>query len=259
MDIQESRSVITSFLVGRRIERSVLQQAIEAMKADRDYAAHLCHVLGRQACWVTECDAFRSCLAEFAEMPPEQRQHDMPQSVAHLVECDECRRAYWQVVGFWRSAMADRQPVRRSQAPIIVRIGPEGQVQSDRSGLPPTPREAIAQAAAYQAEAGSPESWELEDDQSDLVVHLAVHSDRAGRAVLRCRIEQADGSVADPQQIRAELRDLRTGTIGFAGPLKSFERSGMVLEPGMAQLRLTALTQPGAPTWEIDLECGGDV
>ena len=258
MDLKEGKSVINSFLMGQHVEQILLSQAIEAVCADPEYTAYLQNVFGNHSCWVTECDIFRSRLAEFAEFSPAQREQYMPQSAKHFAACDECRQAYWQVVGAWDSNVVDQnRTVRRLRAPIAFRVGSEGQILLDRSGPPPLRHDVVA-AAAYGAEVTQPKLWELDDVEGDLVVHLAIQRHQTGGVEVRCRIEQTSGLIVDPRHVRAEVCDIQTGVVRLAGPLTNFVRNGLVVEPGASRLCLTMSSGTVTSTWEMDLEYSSD-
>ncbi len=102
MDLKEAKSIIIAYLTGKRgAQRQVLEEACEAAWKDPEFRRFIQEEFHQESDRDLHCQGFRVQLAEFSELSPEEREERMPERVAHVKACPECRKAYREMVPLW--------------------------------------------------------------------------------------------------------------------------------------------------------------
>ena len=264
MEAEEAKGIIASFLTGEHAARAELKRAVDTVRSDPEYVEHLRREFGSHDEWVSECDIFLSSLAEFAEMSPERRLRDMPESTEHLEKCDSCRTMYWQVMPLWiAEPSADETVAEKSLAGIIsLTLDASGELRQIGFGPPAVVRREMAAAAgavvlgktAYDA--GQWTEWVFDDPETAAIVRLRISSDPTGDLKVECRVETEEGAPVDPKQVRIEVRDADKDTLYLSGLLSRF-RGHLSLPAGSWLIRLVSTFGPQTYSWDIPLQLGG--
>lgn len=271
MTPDEARRTIASYLTGQRVRGEDLERAWAIARSDADHLRHLTREFGMEEHWISDCDVFRSSIAEFSEMSRREREREAPELLQHAEVCEACRRAYWDFRPLWISeathavAAKGRTIIRELAERIRLAVDAAGRLLELGPG-PQSVREPLVAAtvgtaltgSVLEAGAGLPpelerKEWVLPDEETKWTIRLAVSGLPSGDARVTLRLE-GEAGIFKSAQVRIEVRAAEGDSLLLAGRLSDFETEPILLPRGSWILRLLATTAEGSRVWEIPLD-----
>lgn len=270
MELSQARKTIAAYVAGQAVPSKALAEACRRVHADPHYVRYLLDEFGLLDDWVSECEMFRSRLAEFCDMSLSEHRKEAPELLDHLEACSTCQRLYWSVKPLWTSSSGDPRKTndlpgasQKSLAEAIrVVLDPKG-VGQIGCGPPPQTRTHLAVALddAPTEPAGRKhpphpprlrQEWLFHDQEAGCAISLAIERESHGDArVLLAVATEADSNVRTKAiQIEA-FRSEQDLPIG--GPLADFQPHGLTLQPGAWTIRLREAGAARERQWTIPI------
>jgi hypothetical protein len=258
MNIAEARKIITLYLTGNDVAHEPLARACEVARSDEQYAKSLIEELGLHEDWTSECDVFRSHVAEFSEMSREERAQEMPTLVTHVEACLVCRRTYWHVTSLWEAAVAIKGQIKttckRLAEHIRLTVDKAGRLEERGCGPLPLTHAFFAAVLAAPTEEAEREEWILPDEDGQYAIHLVVCGLPSGTVTVSYTLQGEHEAIPQARHIRLEVCKAGSDMPMASGPLSTFQTQPIQLRQGSWVLRLQAPSPSGNRTWEIPLD-----
>lgn len=269
MDLTEAKKLIAGYLTDSFVPREQLEEACKVANTDPEYIRYLVDELGLHGEWVSECDIFQSNLAEFSEMSEEEQRSEMKDNQEHMMECDMCRRAYWDLKTSWIQALETDTGGTKIKLPdpIILYRSDLG-LHESKQGPPPVAQEIVAIAAekipveeaaaeAVAEEGRKYHAWRREDPETGCVIGIFTSWLPDGKVSLRVEIECEGDESFDMETYQIEVYDAYNDVLMVAGRLQDFLEKGIELVAGLWRVRLFSGDRPEADAWELRLQIKG--